>query len=123
MFCSVADVVYTVYYTYTKVYMVQCTFPRMYSSDRRDNMESLRPISVYQPVGLRPPLTSKLSLSLSTSSLSRSVNADGLHLYIMLSQERQGQKCIWHGGGRCNVYIKTRAFNNKQIINVILNVM
>jgi hypothetical protein len=64
-------------------------------------MESLRPICVYQPVGLRPPLTSKLSLSLSTSSLSisRSVNGDGLRLYIMLSQERQGQKMhLAHGG-------------------------
>jgi hypothetical protein len=74
-------------YTFTRVYLY-----------RSINMESLRPISVYQPVGLRPPLTSKLSISFNI--LSRSVNADGLHLYIMLSQERQGQKMhLAYGGG------------------------
>ncbi len=45
--------------------------------------------------------------------------------YILCSPRSvRGKKCIWHNGVgevRCNVY-KTRAFNNKQITNVTLNV-
>jgi hypothetical protein len=76
------------------------TFPRVYLYSVYKHGKFAAYLCI--PAGWVAASTDLQSLSISYNILSLfiSVNADGLHLYIMLSQERQGQKNasgIWGG--------------------------